>query len=231
MAGLRVEAIEFLIQAAQQLQVSPVVKYTALSLFAHRFLPSLSRFVDDNDERNWLLQPIRESNLQLFALVAIWISSKVGNIHDPRALSVKSLKSLGDKIIQDQHFITRDLLKAEVLMMQVVNFEISSLDTTFSFLEEILIKLKEVAKVGEVLNFEACMEIMDLLYEKEEISLLSSSPCLLAGAILVASYLITVPKQKLEFPILPWVNFVTSYKEEHIAKVVRDILKHIFEPS
>ncbi|PWA79131.1 hypothetical protein CTI12_AA207820 [Artemisia annua] len=45
---------------------------------------------------------------------------------------------------------------------------------------------------------------MDLLYEKEETSTLYSSPHSLAASILVASYVISVPKQRWEFPLLPW---------------------------
>lgn len=33
-------------------------------------------------------------------------------IHDSRPLSVKTYKSLGDKIISDQHFTARDFLEA-----------------------------------------------------------------------------------------------------------------------
>ncbi|GMP66678.1 hypothetical protein CsSME_00026941 [Camellia sinensis var. sinensis] len=64
---------------------------------------------------NWLLHPMRESNLQLFALVSIWISRKM---HDSHPLSVKCLKSLGDKMIKEQHFTTRDFLESEVVLMQ-----------------------------------------------------------------------------------------------------------------
>ncbi|RVW89183.1 Cyclin-J18 [Vitis vinifera] len=155
---------------------------------------------------SWLLQPMRESHLQLFALISIWISSK---IHDSRPLSMKSLKSLGDGIINEQHFTTRDFLEAEVVLMQVLNFEIGASNIAFVFLEELLIQFKGIAKVGELVNFEACLDIMDLLYEKEETSVLYSSPCSLAASILacsstVASYVITVPRQKWEFPVLPW---------------------------
>lgn len=44
-----------------------------------------------------------------------------------------------------------------------------------------------IAKVGELVNFEACLDIMDLLYEKEETSVLYSSPCSLAASILACS--------------------------------------------
>ncbi|PWA60371.1 cyclin-J18 [Artemisia annua] len=53
---------------------------------------------------------------------------------------------------------------------------------------------------------EVCMDIMDLLYEKEETSTLYSSPHSLAASILVASYVISVPKQRWEFPLLPWAG-------------------------
>ncbi|KAK9277124.1 hypothetical protein L1049_006663 [Liquidambar formosana] len=231
---VRRRVVELLIQSAHQLEVSPIVKYTALSLFAHRFYPALPRYIQGNNMGNWLLQPIRESNLQLFSLISIWISSK---IHDSHPLSVKSLKSLGDKLIKEQHFTTRDFLEAEVIFLQVLDFEIGSSNIAFLCLEELLIQFKcmllfafmfrGVARVGELVNFEGCMDIMDLLYEKEETSILYRAPRSLAASILVASYLITVPKQKWEFPVLPWVKFVTSCKEEDIVGVVRDILRHV----
>ncbi|XWS64035.1 hypothetical protein CRYUN_Cryun06bG0152500 [Craigia yunnanensis] len=110
MLRLRKKSVEFLIQSSHQLQAIPLVKYTALSLFADRFLPSLTTLIKQGNETgSWLLRSTEESNLQLFALISIWISSK---IHDSRALSVKCLKSLGDKFIKDQHFTTRDFLEA-----------------------------------------------------------------------------------------------------------------------
>ncbi|KAL4638030.1 hypothetical protein ACB092_03G121700 [Castanea dentata] len=220
---LRLPLLQFLIQSAQELKVAPIVKYAALSLFFDRFYPSLSRFTQQGDDTaNWLLQPIRESNLQLFSLISIWVSSK---IHDSRPLSVKSLKSLGDKTITEQHFTTRDFVEA------VLDFEIGTANNAFVFLEELYFQFKEVAKLSEVLNFEACIDIMDLLYERDETSVLYSSPRSLAASVLVASYVITVPKQRQEFPVLPWVKFVTSCKEEDIKEIVTDILKHVFEPS
>ncbi|CAK9326780.1 unnamed protein product [Citrullus colocynthis] len=113
--------------------------------------------------------------------------------------------------------------------MQILKFEIGTSNITFIFLEELLIQFKKVAKVGELVNWEACMDVMDLLYEKEETSVFYSSPCSLAASILVASYLITVPVQEWEFPVVPWVQFVTSFKEEDIVQQVRDILLHVLE--
>ncbi|KAA8532414.1 hypothetical protein F0562_032448 [Nyssa sinensis] len=227
-SGVRFRVLEFLIQSTHKLEVPPIVKYSALSLFADRFYPSLSSLHYVTNSGNWLLQPVSESNLQLFALISIWISSK---IHDSHPLSVKRLKSLGDKIIKEQHFTTRDFLEAEVVLMQVLNFEIGTSNIAFIHLEELLIQFKGIARAGDSVNFEACMDIMDLLYEKEETSTHYSSPRSLAASILVASYVITVPKQSWEFPVLPWVKFVTSCSEENILEIVRDILEHVFEPS
>ncbi|RYQ86887.1 hypothetical protein Ahy_B10g106497 [Arachis hypogaea] len=81
-----------------------------------------------------------------------------------------------------------------------------------------MVELRGVAKAGELINFEACMEILDLLYEKEETSLLCTYSCpphSLAASILfvgvenntvtwVVTYVMTVPQHKWEFPILPW---------------------------
>ncbi|KAG0469706.1 hypothetical protein HPP92_016406 [Vanilla planifolia] len=74
-----------------------------------------------NDDECWLLNPLTESNLQLFALVSIWISSK---LHDSRPLSVKSLKSLGDVLITDQCFTTRDFAEAERVFMEVQSSDV-----------------------------------------------------------------------------------------------------------
>ncbi|XP_071704470.1 cyclin-J18 [Rutidosis leptorrhynchoides] len=225
-SSMRIQVLGFLIQSTQQLEVPPIVKYTALSFFADRFCPIISRYNQDSS-RHWLLQPIRESNLQLFALIAIWISSK---IHDSRPLSVKKLKTLSDKIIQEQHYTTRDFAEAEVIFMQVLNFEIGTSEIVYRVLEDLLIQLKEVATVGDHLKFEVGMDIMDLLYEKEETSALYSSPNSLAASIMVVLYVIMVPKQRWEFPVLPWVKYGMACKEKEIIKVVRDILKHVLQP-
>ncbi|KAF7132031.1 hypothetical protein RHSIM_Rhsim09G0085600 [Rhododendron simsii] len=156
------------------------------------------------------------------------------HIHDSQPLSVKILKLLGDKMIKEQHFTTRDFLEAEVLLMQVLGFEIGTANIAFKFLEELFIEFEGVARVGQLVNFEASMDIMDLLYEKEETSPLYYSPRKLAASILacpfafvnskvmlllclyfrrildllqVATYVVTVPKQKWEFPVLPWGKY------------------------
>ncbi|KAJ0038750.1 hypothetical protein Pint_22506 [Pistacia integerrima] len=206
-SSLWTQLAQFLIQSANQLEVSPIVKYTALSLFFHRFHHSLSRYKEmgkihgGKGKVNWLFQPMTESNLQLFALISLWVSSK---IHDSRPLSVKTYKSLGDKTIKDQHFTTRDFLEAvryflhrlglieTVPFLKVLDFEIGSSNIAFLFLEELLIQLKEVAKVGELVSFEACMDLMDLLYEKEEMSTLYRSSRSLATAILAWSQTLVI---------------------------------------
>ncbi|XP_021316449.1 cyclin-J18-like isoform X1 [Sorghum bicolor] len=178
--------------------------------------------------RSWLLEPLRDSNLELFALVAVWIASK---IHDRRPLSVKSLKALGDRIIADQHFMCRDFAAAELVFLEVVDHNIGSSSIAFIYLEDLLIHFREISKLGELLDLEVCMEILDILYETEDTSLLFNSPCSLAASTLVAAYAISVPKQTWEFPILPWVRFVTSYDEEEIIKIVLTILLHVLKPD
>ncbi|XP_012833397.1 PREDICTED: cyclin-J18 isoform X3 [Erythranthe guttata] len=168
---VRSRVIEFHIQSSQLLEVLPIVKYSALSLFADRFYPALSRLEDSSGTENWLLRPVGESNLQLFALVSLWVSSKA---HNTPPLSVKTLKSLADKFIKEQHYTKGDLLEAEMVFMQVLEFEIGMSNIAFVFVEELLIQLKVVARVGEHVKFEACMDVMDLLYENEETLLLMS---------------------------------------------------------
>ncbi|KAL2339364.1 hypothetical protein Fmac_007304 [Flemingia macrophylla] len=224
----RLPMVEFLIQSSHHLQLSPIVKYSALSLFADRFFPSVPAFIKGGNSSSWLLRPVTESAFHLFVLISLWISTK---IHDSQPLSVACFKSLADTSIKEQHFTTRNFLQAEVLFMQVLNFEIGTTNIAFLFLEDLWIQFKGVAKVGELLSIEACMEVMDLLYEKEEMSVLFRSPHSIAAAILVVSYVITVPKQKWEFPVLGWVNFVTSCKEDDMIKMVTVILKHVLVPS
>ncbi|XP_042051258.1 cyclin-J18-like [Salvia splendens] len=191
------------------------------------FLPCSLQTQRQEGDRNWLLHPTEECNLQLFALVSLWISSKV---HDSPPLSVKKFKSLGDKFIKEQHYIMGDILEAEIVLIQVLQFGTGMSKITFSSVEDLLVQFKAIAQVGEHVKFEACMDVMDLLYENEETSVLYSSPEALAASVVVVGYIITVPPQRWEFPVLPWVKFVTSCKED-ILDTVRVILKHIFEPQ
>ncbi|GAB4833000.1 hypothetical protein Ancab_007023 [Ancistrocladus abbreviatus] len=233
---VRRRVVEFLIHSAADLQVRPIVKYSALSLFADRFHPRLSVTTRTS---NWLLKPpILECNLQLFALISLWISTK---IHDSHPLSINSLKAYSDSRIKDQHFTKRDFLDAEVVFMQVLNFEIGTLNTVFIVLEDLLIKFKETARVGEFVSFDACMDVLDLLYEEDGVLLHlqhqssrvrggnGGSVVTVAASILVVAYVITVPKQRLEFPVVAWLKFVTSYGEEEIVGIVRDILHHLWK--
>ncbi|KAJ3674110.1 hypothetical protein LUZ60_006102 [Juncus effusus] len=163
--SLRNRLLEFHFQASRNLQVRPIVKYTSLSFFVDRFMPALQRGnnidkMQGQNGKSWLLEHLRESNLQLFCFVSIWISSK---IHDSNPLSVKSLKALSDKLISDQHFTFHDFSEAELVFMEV------------------------------------------------------------------STYVISVPKQRWEFPLLPWVKFATSYDEEQIARVVTYIISHILK--
>ncbi|KAF6150755.1 hypothetical protein GIB67_020838 [Kingdonia uniflora] len=192
----------------------PVFALVKFVYFLSRFIKvsnvsccSNTRFKRGNDIENCLLHPLRECNLQLFALISIWISSK---IHNTSPLSIKSLKSLGDEFIKEQHFTTRDFLEAEVIFMQVLDFEIGASNIAFIFLEELLIQFRELSRIGDLVKFEACINIMDLLYETEDASVLYSSPRALAAAVLVASYVITAPKQQLEFPLLPWSKTLSN---------------------
>ncbi|OWM83701.1 hypothetical protein CDL15_Pgr004131 [Punica granatum] len=160
---------------------------------------------------------------------AVGFLIEAAQIHNSRPLMLKSLKSLADHVIRDQHFTRRDFSEAEVTFLQVLNFEIGNANNVFMCLEELYFQFREVAKVGEHLNFEACLDVMDLLYE-EDTSILHCSPCSLAAAVLVASYLITVPKQRWEFPILSWVKFLTACEEEEIMELIKYLLKHVFGP-
>ncbi|KAK1439349.1 hypothetical protein QVD17_05165 [Tagetes erecta] len=123
------------------------------------------------------------------------------------------------------------LLTSLFSILKVLNFEIGTSNIVYRFLEDLLIQLKEVATIGDHLDIEVCMDIMDLLYEKEETTTLYTSPHSLAASILVASYVIMVPKQRWEFPLIPWVKYGMACKEEEIIQDVTYILKHVLQPS
>ncbi|XP_020525990.1 cyclin-J18 isoform X2 [Amborella trichopoda] len=222
---LRNQTVEFLLHSAMQLKRCPLVKYTALSFLVDRFLLSFQlgkiRFPCETTVGHWLLRPLNESNLQLFALISLWISSKM---HDICSLSVKSLKSLADEIIKDQHY-------TELVFLKVLRFEIGAMNVTSVYMEEFLNEFREVAKKGEAVKFDVCMDILDLLYETADTSVLYHSPCFLAAATLVVAYVLSVPNQKSEFPMLSWVRSLTGCKEEDLGILVKDILQHIFKPK
>ncbi|TQD89601.1 hypothetical protein C1H46_024847 [Malus baccata] len=104
------------------------------------------------------------------------------------------------------------------------HFEIGVNNIAFGHFEELLPQFKGVAKVGEVVNFEAGMDIIDILYENRRHR--CSTPIL---ALLLLLHIITVPKQMLEFSVLPWVEFVTRCDQEDVLDIVTDILKHVFD--
>ncbi|KAM0835900.1 hypothetical protein ACQ4PT_062666 [Festuca glaucescens] len=229
----RSHLLQFLLHASKRLDLRPIVKYSALEFFDARFLPALPRKMgfcgarSGRAVRSWLVEPLRDSNLQLFALVAVWIASK---IHEMRPLAVKSLKALSDRIIADQHFTCRDFADAELVFMEVLGYNIGCTNIAFIHLEELL-QFREISKLGDLVNMDVCMEILDILYETEDTSWLFNFACPLAASTLVTAYVISVPKQKWEFPIIPWVQFTTSYAEEEILKIVMTILMHVIKPD
>jgi hypothetical protein len=44
---------------------------------------------------------------------------------------------------------------------------------------------REISKLGDLLDLDVCMDILDILYETEDTSLLFNSPCSLAASTLV----------------------------------------------
>uniref|UniRef100_A0ACD5XDV6 Uncharacterized protein n=2 Tax=Avena sativa TaxID=4498 RepID=A0ACD5XDV6_AVESA len=230
----RSHLLQFLLHVSKRLDLRPIVKYSALEFFDARFLPGLPRKMgfcgarSGRAVRSWLIEPLRDSNLELFALVAVWIASK---IHEMRPLSVKSLKALSDRVIADQHFTCRDFADAELVFMEVLDYNIGCTNIAFIYLEELLIQFREISKLGDLVNMDVCMEILDVLYETEDTAWLFNFACPLAASTLVTAYVISVPKQKWEFPVLPWVQFTTSYAEEEILKIVMTILMHVIKPD
>ncbi|XP_074265295.1 cyclin-J18-like, partial [Silene latifolia] len=217
----------FLIETAAKLEAPPIIKYSALTLFAHRFFPYISTPSSSLQHRHFLLQnPLNYATLQLFALISLLISSKS---HGYRQLRLKSLKSIGDDRIKDQHYTKTDYLDAEILFLQCVNFDIGTMkNSVFMTVEELLVRFKEVARVAEMVRVEVCIDVMDVLYESEAISrLFVEAPVCLAAAIVAASFVITVPKRSCEFPLVSWLRFATGCSEDDVLWIVELILEHI----
>ncbi|WOL09372.1 cyclin-J18-like [Canna indica] len=114
---------------------------------------------------------------------------------------------------------------------KVLRFEIGASRIVFVYLEDLLIQFSKLSKLGELVRLDVCIDIIDLLYETEETSQLFSSPYCLAASVLIAAYVISIPKQRWEFPLIPWVKFVTNYSEEVISKTVTFILVQVLKPE
>lgn len=69
--------------------------------------------------------------------------------------------------------------------------------------------IRVLARVGEHVNFEVCMDVLDLLYEKEATSVLYNSPCFLAASILACLY-ISPAEVSLTFCFLLMKNVLRS---------------------
>lgn len=71
-------------------------------------------------------------------------------------------------------------------------------------------EFRGVAKIGVLVNFEAGMDIMDLLYEKEETTMLYANPRFLAASVLACS--ITLNFNLFKCCVIYVLNFVgTKY--------------------
>ncbi|KAK1262909.1 Cyclin-J18 [Acorus gramineus] len=114
-------------------------------------------------------------------------------------------------------------------MIRVIRFEIGASNVTCVFLEDLLIQFRELSRLGEHVNFRVCMDIMDLLYETEETSMLYESPHSLAASVLVLCLKPTKLASSKERCVHLAVKLVTCYKEEDIGALVKYILKHVMK--
>ncbi|KAF3338508.1 cyclin-J18-like protein [Carex littledalei] len=71
------------------------------------------------------------------------------------------------------------------LSTKVMGYDIGTSKIAFLFLEDLFLQLRELSKLGEAIEMETCMEIMDLLYEEDTTyPLFTTSSHSLAAAIL-----------------------------------------------
>lgn len=83
-----------------------------------------------------------------------------------------------------------------------------------------------------MVSLEACLDVMDLMYENQKISrLFVQSPMCAGTGVLASSFVMTVPRQRWEFPLLSWLNFVSCCRERDILPIVKIILQHVLESS
>lgn len=122
-----------------------------------------------------------------------------------------------------------------MVLLQVLDFEIGTSRIGYVFVEDLIVRFKEIARVGECLSENVVTDVLDLMYEDERLGgvvMSGLSPVLVAGAVLVVSYVVSVERKGAseEFPVLAWVKFVTSCGEDEILGVVEGILRHIVAP-
>ncbi|KAH9299743.1 hypothetical protein KI387_031425, partial [Taxus chinensis] len=212
-----------------KLGVRPLTKYTALSFFGDRFLRALQSRATKKFRGRPLFDPSKESNLQLFALVSLWIASK---IHETRPIFVGSLKSVADKHITDQHFTTRDFIDAELEFMKAIDFNLGSQSILFLRLEDLLIQFRNTAVAAKDLKPSVCLDILDIMYESEDLqAAFLSTDNVSPAAILAMAYILTVPTGWSEFPLVPWIKIVCECEEKYVKTLCERILKHVLQTS
>ncbi|XP_057860699.2 cyclin-J18 isoform X2 [Cryptomeria japonica] len=222
-SSYRRAALAFLIHITQELRSRPLTKYTALCFFGDRFLralPARGRAWENDREIRWI-EPCKESNLQLFALISVWIASK---IHETRPIYVGSLKSISDELITEQHFTIRDFIEA------TIHFNLRTGNIIFMCLEDLLIQFRNTAVSAKDLKSSVCLDVLDIMYESEDLcSTFLSTDIVAAAAILVVAYILTVPRGRSEFPMIPWLKIVCRCEEEDIETLCERILMSILQ--
>ncbi|KAI7991431.1 Serine/threonine-protein phosphatase 2A 65 kDa regulatory subunit A beta isoform [Camellia lanceoleosa] len=73
-------------------------------------------------------------------------------------------------------------------MLAIVRLEFRSPSLILMGHNYILYEFRGIATVGKLVNFEACTDIMDLLYEKDHTSALHNSPKYLAALMLACAF-------------------------------------------
>eukprot|EP01018_Ginkgo_biloba_P034901 Gb_03632 [translate_table: standard] len=99
----------------------------------------------------------------------------------------------------------------------------------YLFLQDLLLQFRSIARAGKYLKLSVCLDILDIMYESEDLNVTFLSADVLAAAILSVAYVLTIPKGRSEFPLLPWLKLVTNCEDKDVRVLAERILMHILQ--
>ncbi|CAM6084310.1 unnamed protein product [Calypogeia fissa] len=176
------------------------------------------------------LYPLQACNLQILALVSFWIASK---IHETKAVSLEQLRKLASSLIADQHFTKNDFIEAEIILMKGIKFDLTTGPQIFYAMDDLLVKFRKTARVGRFVKLQTCVTIIDLLYDfdPKELNLKDISIDEISSAILAVAYVLSVPIEKCNFPLLSWLSSISGsqIQQSQIEDLTRKIFCGLFD--
>ncbi|BBN14662.1 hypothetical protein MPTK1_6g13410 [Marchantia polymorpha subsp. ruderalis] len=222
-------SLTFLLHLSEILEVEPITKYCALLFYEDRLLPLLRGLTEEEGRINlnsghFRVYPLTLCNLQLLGSACFWISAK---LHENEVPSAKTLKSLLRECVTGASFKRKDIIGAERLVLEAINYDITCGPTVYSLLQILLVNLRNVTILGDFITSKACEYLLDIVYDCR--SVLKTPKPIVAAAVLAVGYIVCVPLEENNFPLLHWLTKTTNAHASHIERVVSILLSYVMD--